>query len=229
MTATAAPAQEKPAQSQMKSPVKFLFEDEFGEGGARGKRSKLPVAEHEALIAAAHEEGFRRGFDAAKAEMTAADQHRIAAAAEKIAEAMEMIAHQMFSLEQRLEAEAVEVAVSVANKLAPALIEREPIKEIERLVIEVFGQLRSAPHVAVRLPKELVDGASAHLTRLAEERGYAGRLVLLPDPELGPDDCRIEWADGGVARDRAAIENRIAEAVNRYLGRKEPNPLESNR
>ena len=60
-----------------------------------------------------------------------------------------------------------------------------------------------------------------YLQRLAEERGYAGRLVLLPDPELGPDDCRIEWADGGVVRDRASIEGRINEAVNRYLGRKE--------
>jgi flagellar assembly protein FliH len=153
--------------------------------------------------------------------MTAADDHRIARALEKIVDAMEMIAHQLASIEARLEAEAVEVAVAVANKLAPALIQREPLAEIESLVIEVFGQLRAAPHVAVRLPSELVDKASAHLLRLADERGYAGRLVLLPDPDLGPDDCRIEWADGGVVRDRAAIERRIDESVDRYLGRKE--------
>jgi flagellar assembly protein FliH len=143
---------------------------------------------------------------------------------------MEMIAHQLLSLEQRLEAEAVEVAVSVASKLAPALIEREPLAEIEKLVVEVFGELRSAPHVAVRLPKQLVDDASPQLLKLADERGYAGRLIILPDPDLGPDDCRIEWADGGVHRDRAGIENRIAEAVSRYLGRKErTDNLESER
>lgn len=225
MSATAQPSQEKPG----KEPVKFLFDDEFGADGAR-QRAKLTMAEHETLLAGAQEESYRQGFAAGKAEMDAADQHRIAAAAEQIADAMEMIAHQMLSLEQRLEAEAVEVAVSVANKLAPALIEREPLAEIERLVTGVFGQLRSAPHVAVRLPKQLVDEASAHLLKLAEERGYAGRLVLLPDPDLGPDDCRIEWADGGVHRDRAGIENRIAEAVNRYLGRKEcTDNLESER
>ncbi len=219
MTRTGAATQEKPG----KSPVKFLFDDEFGEVASRAGRSKLPVAEHEALLKTAREESFRDGFAAAKAEMTAADQHRIAAAAEKIAEAMEMIAHQLASLEARLEAEAVEVAVSVASKLAPALIEREPLAEIERLVIDAFAQLRSAPHVAVRLPTALIDGASAHLMKLAEERGYAGRLVLLPEPGLGPDDCRIEWADGGVVRDRAGIENRINEAVSRYLGRKQRN------
>jgi flagellar assembly protein FliH len=225
MGASAQSSQEKPG----KEPVKFLFDDEFGADGAR-KRSKLTMAEHETLLAGAQEESFRQGFAAGKGEMSAADQHRIAAAAEQIADAMEMIAHQMLSLEQRLEAEAVEVAVAVANKLAPALIEREPLAEIEKLVVEVFGEIRSAPHVAVRLPKQLVDEASAHLLKLADERGYAGRLVLLPDPDLGPDDCRIEWADGGVHRDRAGIENRIAEAVTRYLGRKErTDNLESER
>jgi flagellar assembly protein FliH len=42
--------------------------------------------------------------------------------------------------------------------------------------------------------------------------------VLLPEPGLAADDCRIEWADGGVTRERAAIEARINEAVARYLG-----------
>lgn len=226
-TATAtAPNQEKPG----KSPVKFLFDDEFGRDGARVSRSKLTLAEHETLLVGAREESFRQGFAAAQAEMTAADQHRIAAAAEKIADAMEMIAHQLTTLEARLEAEAVEVAFSVARKLAPALTAREPLAEIEQLVIDVFAQIRSAPHVAIRLPDALIDSASAHLMKLAEERGYAGRLVLLPEPGLGPDDCRIEWADGGVVRDRAGIESRIAEAVARYLGRKERSMnLESDR
>jgi flagellar assembly protein FliH len=115
-TATAtAPNQEKPG----KNPVKFLFDDEFGRDGARVSRTKLTIAEHETLLVGAREESFRQGFAAAQAEMTAADQHRIAAAAEKIADAMEMIAHQLTTLEARLEAEAVEVAFSVARKLAP--------------------------------------------------------------------------------------------------------------
>jgi flagellar assembly protein FliH len=225
-SASTTQTQEKPGKSPIKPPVKFLFDDEFGANGRA--RAKLSLGEHEALVASAREEGFRQGFAAAQAEMQAADQHRIAAASEKITDAMEMIAHQLTSLETRLESEAVEVAVSIARMLAPALIEREPLAEIERLVVEVFAQLRAAPHVAVRLPTALVDGASAHLLKLAEERGYAGRLVILPDPELGPDDCRIEWADGGVVRERAAIDSRINEAVNRYLGRTERTATEND-
>jgi flagellar assembly protein FliH len=43
--------------------------------------------------------------------------------------------------------------------------------------------------------------------------------VLLPAPDLKSDEVRVEWADGGVERDRDAIEARISEAVTRYLAR----------
>jgi flagellar assembly protein FliH len=71
----------------------------------------------------------------------------------------------------------------------------------------------------VRVAEELVEPAGARLKALADERGFTGRLVLLPAPELAPDDARIEWADGGVERNRSEIERRIAEAVERYLAR----------
>ena len=36
-------------------------------------------------------------------------------------------------------------------------------------------------------------------------------------PALAPGDCRIEWADGGLTRDRAAVAAAISEAVSRYV------------
>lgn len=214
---------EKPASR----PVKFLFDDEFAHDGSRTSRSKLTAAEHEAAMARKEEESYRRGFLAGQAEMAAATEHRASVAAEKVASAMSGIAEQLSSLEARLEAEAVEVALSISRKLAPALIAREPLAEIEQLITDVFAQIRAAPHVVVRLPKDLIDSASTHLQKLAEERGYAGRLVLLPEPGLTADDCRIEWADGGIVRDRDAIETRIAEVVARYLGRKDQSAMNS--
>jgi flagellar assembly protein FliH len=200
-------------------PVKFLFDDEFGKDGSRINRARLTAAEHDAGIIKAEEEGYRRGFTAAETEMKTAAELRIAVAAEKVADAMSEISAQLAALESRVEAEAVEVALSVSRKLAPALIAREPLAEIEQLVIEVLAQVRSAPHVVVRIGDDLIESASARLLKLAEERGYSGRLILLPQPDLAADSCRIEWADGGVIHDRAAIEDRITEAVARYLGR----------
>ncbi len=39
----------------------------------------------------------------------------------------------------------------------------------------------------------------------------------MSDPAMSPGDCRIEWADGGVARDRAATLATIDELVTRYV------------
>ena len=35
--------------------------------------------------------------------------------------------------------------------------------------------------------------------------------------EIATGDCRIEWADGGVVLERAAIEAKIDELVGRYM------------
>ena len=40
---------------------------------------------------------------------------------------------------------------------------------------------------------------------------------MLAEPDIATGDCRIEWADGGVNRDRSATEAAIDEAVTRYV------------
>jgi flagellar assembly protein FliH len=217
MSITAEPRASKTQEPESR-PVKFLFDDEFGDGRARSPRARVSAAEHAAAVKEAEAEGHRRGFTEATTEALAKIEHRTAIAAEKVAEAMDGISAELKTLEARLEAEAVEVALAVSRQLAPGLIAREPIAEIERLVSDILAQVRSAPHVVVRLASNLVQSASGRLMKLAETRGYTGRLVLLPEPGLAADDCRIEWADGGVTRQRAAIEARINEAVARYLG-----------
>ena len=55
------------------------------------------------------------------------------------------------------------------------------------------------------------------IERLAKQSGFEGRLVILAEPEIEAGDCKIEWADGGVVLERAAIEARIDELVGRYI------------
>ena len=47
--------------------------------------------------------------------------------------------------------------------------------------------------------------------------GFAGRLVVLGEPNIAAGDCRIEWADGGVNREAGAADRVIGEAVARYI------------
>lgn len=198
-----------PASTATK-PAKFLFDVEFARPGRYGDLGSNALA----AMKEAEAEGYRKGFAAAQAEA----EQKCAEQLSRIATEMHLVVARLAATETRLECEAIDVAHAVASQLAPALIAREPLAEIETLVLDVLAHVRSAPHVAVRVASEAAENAGIRLKKLADERGFASRLVILPDPALTRDDCLIEWADGGVSRDRAAIEQLIANAIQNYLG-----------
>ena len=70
----------------------------------------------------------------------------------------------------------------------------------------------------VRINDQLYEAARDRIERLAKQSGFEGRLVILAEPDIATGDCRIEWADGGVVLERAAIEAKISELVGRYHG-----------
>jgi len=197
------------------APAKFLFDSDFGANA--GTRPGISLAEHQSRIADAEAVAYRKGFAAAEAEATSAAQRRTIAMLEQIAHAMDLIAGGLAATEQKLATEAVDVAVAVARKLAPALLAREPLGEISALTSECLRHLNTAPHLVVRINDGLQEAARKELDAIALARGFSGRLVILGEPDMPPGDCRIEWADGGIVRSRADVEARIDDLVRRYL------------
>jgi flagellar assembly protein FliH len=199
----------------MTATAKFLFDVDFGGGNAK---PTVSLADHDAKLAEAEKIAYRNGFAAAEARAATEAKKSLAAALAVATAALEKLRAQMSTLEARLETEAVEVAVAAAGKLASALAAAEPQAEITALAKDCFSHLIGAPHVAMRVNDALYQEASETLAALAREKGFEGRLVVLADPTIAPGDCRIEWADGGVVRDRNATETAIANLVARYLG-----------
>jgi flagellar assembly protein FliH len=198
----------------MSAPTKFLFDDDFAGGGARPAGGPtVPLAEHQVKLAEAEAAGRRAGMADAKAQ---ADR-RVAETLERIGARLAESAGALQTIEARLECEAVEVAVAVARKLAPALIAREPFAEIAELASNCFKELMTAPHIAVRVNDALYAAAREKLEDIARAKSFEGRLVVLAEPEVAIGDCRIEWADGGINRDSATADAAIGEAVSAYL------------
>ena len=196
----------------MGAPVKFLFEDDFAGGGVAAK-PVIALAQHEAQIAQAQAVAYRTGLAAAEAKI----EGRAAVACDRIAQGIAALTASLQAIEARLEAESVEVAVAVARKLAPETIAAEPVAEIAALAAGCFRQLVAAPHVVVRVAEAIYEQAHQRLEEIARLQGFDGRLVVLVEPGMALGDCRIEWADGGVSRDRAETEATICEAVARYV------------
>ena len=198
------------------APAKFLFNVDFGVSEDK-QADSITKAALEVAVAEAESRGYRSGHAAGHAEASAEAQRRMAAALERIAGTLSTLAAGLQGIEQRLEAEAVEVAVAVGSKLAGELVAREPFEEIAALASDCFNQLLAAPHVVVRINDALYADARERLEEIARLRGFEGRLVVLAEPDIAPGDCRIEWADGGIKRDRARTEAAINDAVAGYV------------
>jgi len=199
----------------MSAPAKFLFDVDFA---APDKSRERPTqAELSQKVAEAEARAYRAGFDAAQHEARVESDRRAALALEEIGLAIKGIASRFGSIETRMETEAVDVAVAVARKLCTELVAREPLGEIMALVSDCFSHLVSTPHLVVRIHDSLYEAARDRIERMAKQVGFEGRLVILAEPDIATGDCRIEWADGGVVLERAAIEAKISELVGRYL------------
>ena len=200
----------------MAAPAKFLFDMDFGAPDRTRERPATP-AEIAQKIADAETRAYRDGYEAAQREAKAESDRRAALALEEIGLAIKGIASRFSGIEARMETEAVDVAVAVARKLCGELIAAEPLGEITGLVSDCFSHLVSTPHLVVRINDTLYEAAREKIERQATQSGFEGRLVILAEPGIATGDCRIEWADGGVVLERAAIEAKINELVGRYM------------
>src|ERR1700743_2191554 len=199
----------------MAAPAKFLFDTDFAAPDkSRERQSQAEVAQK---IAAAEARAYRDGFDAGQREAKAESDRRVALALEEIRLGMQGIAAGFVGIETRMETEAVAVAGAVARNLCSELIAAEPLGEITGLVKDCFSHLVTTPHLVVRINASLYEVAREGIERMGKQSGFEGRLVILAEPEIAAGDCRIEWADGGVVLDRAAIDAKINELVGRYI------------
>ena len=186
----------------------FLFETDF--------RSPRPsAADQRAAEAAARAEveAHARGVQEGRSQAEAQIQGRLADAVSRLAQAAVALLAQADARDVEREAQAVEVAVLIARKVAGDALDAAPLASIGEAARTALQHLRGVPHLVVRVHDGLVEDVEALVKRLARERGYEGRLVVLGDPDMQPGDARIEWADGGIVRERARIEAAVADAL----------------
>jgi flagellar assembly protein FliH len=200
----------------MAAPAKFLFDTDFGAPDKARERTAT-AAEIAEKLASAEARAYRDGYDAGQREAKAETDRRAALALEEIDIALKSVMARFSDIETRMETEAVDVAVAAARKLCSELIAAEPLAEITGLLSDCFSHLVSTPHLVVRISDSLYETARERIERLAKRSGFEGRLVILAEPDIDTGDCKIEWADGGVVLERAAIEAKISELVGRYM------------
>lgn len=186
----------------------FLFETDFRSPRPTAAAQRAAEAAARAEVEA-HARGIQEGLVQAESQI----QGRLAAALNHLAEAVTALLARADAHDAEREAQAVEVAVLIARKVAGEALDAAPLASIGEAARAALQHLRGVPHLVVRVHDGLVEEAETLVKRLARERGYEGRLVVLGDPDMHAGDARIEWADGGIVRERARIEAAVADAL----------------
>lgn len=199
---------------------KFMFDRAFDVlAPARTETVKAPTytqADLDAAKQTAFKEGFAEGTLIANQEHTA----QIAAIVAKIDISIGKILHDAEQCYATQQLELQDIAQAITRKLLPDFVARHGFSEIDALLALVLKEMGREPRLVVRVHDQVLDPLQLVLQGITERAAYAGKIVLLADANLNLNDCKIEWADGGVERDI----NIIWQEIDRALGRGNPFP-----
>jgi len=205
-------APEPPPPAYGEEELNAAREAAFREGMVAGHN-----AGHQTGFAEGHAAGMAEGGDTARAEMQGTAEALAAQALDRIARGVAaLIADREAGSAARSDLP-VHIALAVVRKLMPAMARRHGLEEIEGLVRACLTDLLDEPRLVIRVAPDTIELVRPHLEQTITNNGFDAKLVVVGDPDLGPGDCRIEWAEGGAERDAAALLAEVEQSAQRLL------------
>jgi flagellar assembly protein FliH len=205
-------------------PVRFTFDVDMGRANER--KSSLSDNALAELVAEARREGHAAGLAEGQRTAIAQAEKQVATAAETLAGKVAAMAATIDDAKKQSVAEAVNLALAIARKLAGRMIAAEPTAEIEALIADCLQSLEGVPHLVIRCEPMLAERVRDIATSKMTHSGFTGRLVVLGDPDIAIGDARLEWADGGVVRDIRQLSADIDANIREYFAARGITPAE---
>lgn len=199
-----------------------MFDTEFGPEAAVGKKAAKPAEQEEAvytesdvaiLKTQAFEEGMRTGQSQSLTGIESTVADTMAAIGTQLQQLITTHEAKLHAVKQ----DAAKLAMEVAGKLAPAMIEQAPEEEVLKMIEECLIDLHDEPRIVVRASDKICEIISGKIDEISKKAGFQGNIILLPDEMKRGGDCRIEWADGGAERSIEDIQRKMNGVVNRFI------------
>ncbi|QUS55048.1 FliH/SctL family protein [Pseudovibrio brasiliensis] len=181
----------------------------------------ITVAEHQQILKAAEEAAFARGE--MQARQAIAEQQKLSAQEELIVlrERLEValgdLENQIRAQEQNL----VSMCFLIARRLCSHLIAREPLAEVVALLSECLAPLRKIPQILIEVPTEDTHALEEMVEGLVLNSSFEGKVHVVKSESMSRGDCRIEWPDGGIIRDRRKTVEHIEQVIKSHFDARE--------
>lgn len=197
------------------SPAKFTFDLDLATSETTSRViSEVRIRE---MTDAARSEGFAQGLSQGEQNTVASAARNLSSAAEQLGQNLARLTNESLAERKAHKADAIDLAGIIARKLNMHLTDRFPAAELTLLISDCMASLEETPHLVIRCNPSLCDAIKEKTEAQMAAAGVTGKLIIMGDPEIEIGDGRIEWADGGVVRDNAALGKQIDEAIDQFL------------
>lgn len=193
----------------------FMFATEFtadGEVLSGPDRKFFSREEADQLAARARADGE------AKARQTS--EVKGFASVDRIVVTLAPVAAQLAMVAEQLRAEAGELAMIAARRIAGAALDRQGEEAAAAAIADVIRQLKLNPTVTVFVAPDALASVERRLEQL-RAKGVGASVSFAPDPKAKPGDWRVEWADGAAGFSREGVEA----AIDRILAARLQDPV----
>lgn len=162
-------------------------------------------------------QGFKAGFDAGAAEAQSTLAAQTDAALGRIEKALERLHSERKETEDRLRLESIELARSIATKLAGAALKAFPEARPVAIIEECLRVVPENTKISLRIAPEIAEALSEKLLGIKDRAGRSGNVEILPDPDMARHNCLAEWVDSGLQFDLERIETEISRQIQEVL------------
>lgn len=188
------------------SAIKFTFDDDFenSTGSSISKNRLRDIA-------------FSEGQEAGRAEALNSLEQSCEALLRNIFTATQNLEQRQDEQIALMQREAAKLAYAIIEKLAPAVVERTPLAEIELLVGQCLKNSPLEPRLVIRVDDAILPALQDKLEEMKHASGYPGQIILISEPMPHISDCRVEWANGGVERDFKSLMRTIESTIQHFI------------
>jgi flagellar assembly protein FliH len=194
---------------------KFMFERSFEDAAiVHRAQERKPVLMKPEQIDALKKESHDTGFAAGKNDESASQTAHLAAVMTKVEQNLVSLMQNLEALAREQETHTRAMVLAVAKKILPDFAAKNGFQEIEALLNDTIREMAREPRLVVRVSESEFETLNERVQAIATQRAYAGKVIVLVDPDVAAGDCRIEWPDGGIERNTQTNWNAIEQTIS---------------
>ena len=171
-------------------------------------------------VEAARQEGYAAGKESGVQETLSGIESKVSQSLISIGSELAGMVQRQSEFNERLEADAMELALGVCRKLFPTLNEAGKLDEVMEMTKAMLGQLIEEPKITIRVEPEILDPFKDQIEPFLAENGYKGILSLHGDETLPVGGCKVEWTNGHAEKDPEETLTNIEQTVQTSLERR---------